>query len=157
MANLKEIRGRIKSIKSIQKVTSAMKMVAAAKLRTSQANMELCRPYSNRISMLLNDLLLECDNSNFDLNKQLINLAENSDILIHDAHFTDADLINHKGWGHSSWETTIKLAEKVNVNKAVLYHYNPLYNDNQLLEIENKAKKAFPNTIASKQGLKINF
>ena len=36
MANLKEIRGRIKSIKSIQKVTSAMKMVAAAKLRTSQ-------------------------------------------------------------------------------------------------------------------------
>jgi len=70
MANLKEIRGRIKSIKSIQKVTSAMKMVAAAKLRTSQSNMEQCRPYSNRISMLLNDLLLECDNSNFDLMKK---------------------------------------------------------------------------------------
>ena len=70
MANLKEIRGRIKSIKSIQKVTSAMKMVAAAKLRTSQSNMEQCRPYSNRISMLLNDLLLECNNSNFDLMKK---------------------------------------------------------------------------------------
>ncbi len=70
MANLKEIRGRIKSIKSIQKVTSAMKMVAAAKLRTSQSNMEQCRPYSNRISMLLNDLLLECDSSNFDLMKK---------------------------------------------------------------------------------------
>ena len=70
MANLKEIRGRIKSIKSIQKVTSAMKMVAAAKLRTSQSNMEQCRPYSNRISMLLNDLLLECYNSNFDLMKK---------------------------------------------------------------------------------------
>ena len=61
MANLKEIRGRIKSIKSIQKVTSAMKMVAAAKLRTSQSNMEQCRPYSNKISTLVNDLLLECD------------------------------------------------------------------------------------------------
>ena len=67
MANLKEIRGRIKSIKSIQKVTSAMKMVAAAKLRTSQSNMEQCRPYSNKISMLMNDLLLECNDISFDL------------------------------------------------------------------------------------------
>ena len=67
MANLKEIRGRIKSITSIQKVTSAMKMVAAAKLRTSQSNMEQCRPYSNKISILLNDLLSDCDNVNFDL------------------------------------------------------------------------------------------
>ncbi len=67
MANLKEIRGRIKSITSIQKVTSAMKMVAAAKLRTSQSNMEQCRPYSNKISILLNDLLAECNNANFDL------------------------------------------------------------------------------------------
>jgi len=67
MANLKEIRGRIKSIKSIQKVTSAMKMVAAAKLRTSQSNMEQCRPYSNKISMLVNDLLLECNDISFDL------------------------------------------------------------------------------------------
>ena len=67
MANLKEIRGRIKSITSIQKVTSAMKMVAAAKLRTSQSNMEQCRPYSNKISSLLNDLLGECDSANFKL------------------------------------------------------------------------------------------
>jgi len=67
MANLKEIRGRIKSITSIQKVTSAMKMVAAAKLRTSQSNMEQCRPYSNKISILLNDLLSDCDKANFNL------------------------------------------------------------------------------------------
>jgi len=70
MANLKEIRGRIKSIKSIQKVTSAMKMVAAAKLRNSQSNMEQCRPYSKKISILMNDLLSECGNSSFDLMKQ---------------------------------------------------------------------------------------
>jgi len=67
MANLKEIRGRIKSITSIQQVTSAMKMVAAAKLRTSQLNMEQCRPYSNEVSNLMNNLLLDCDNSIFSL------------------------------------------------------------------------------------------
>ena len=67
MANLKEIRGRIKSITSIQQVTSAMKMVAAAKLRTSQLNMEQCRPYSNEVSNLMNNLLLDCDSSTFAL------------------------------------------------------------------------------------------
>ncbi|OUX37512.1 MAG: ATP synthase F1 subunit gamma [Candidatus Pelagibacter sp. TMED273] len=67
MANLKEIRGRIKSIKSIQKVTSAMKMVAAAKLRTSQSNMEKCRPYSGKITSLLNDLIFECNPNDYDL------------------------------------------------------------------------------------------
>ena len=39
MANLKNIRSQIKSVTSIQKVTKAMKMVAAAKLRKSQENM----------------------------------------------------------------------------------------------------------------------
>ena len=67
MANLKEIRNRIKSIKSIQKVTSAMKMVAAAKLRTSQNNMERCRPYSQKISHLINDMLFEVEKTNFGL------------------------------------------------------------------------------------------
>ena len=69
MANLKEIRGRIKSIKSIQKVTSAMKMVAAAKLRTSQSNMEQCRPYSSKITTLLNDLMSDCNPNDYDLMK----------------------------------------------------------------------------------------
>ena len=40
MASLKDIRDRIKSVKSIQKVTSAMKMVAAAKVRKAQEKME---------------------------------------------------------------------------------------------------------------------
>ena len=48
MANLKNIRSQIKSVTSIQKVTKAMKMVAAAKLRKSQENMEKARPYSER-------------------------------------------------------------------------------------------------------------
>lgn len=50
MANLKDIRDRIKSVKSIQKVTKAMKMVAAAKMRRAQENMEQARPYSSRLT-----------------------------------------------------------------------------------------------------------
>ena len=61
MANLKDIRDRIKSVKSIQQVTGAMKMVAAAKMRRAQENMEKARPYSIRMAELLNTLIPEID------------------------------------------------------------------------------------------------
>ena len=45
MATLKDLRNRIKSVKSTQKITKAMKMVAAAKLRKAQDRAEKGRPY----------------------------------------------------------------------------------------------------------------
>src|SRR3546814_14610487 len=49
MANLKELKGRINSVKSTQKITKAKKMVAAAKLRKAQAAAEAARPYAERL------------------------------------------------------------------------------------------------------------
>ena len=61
MANLKDIRDRIKSVKSIQKVTKAMKMVAAAKMRRAQERMEQSRPYSNSLAEVIQHLLPDVD------------------------------------------------------------------------------------------------
>jgi F-type H+-transporting ATPase subunit gamma len=61
MANLKDIRDRIKSVKSIQKVTKAMKMVAAAKMRRAQERMEESRPYSNSLAEVIQHLLPDVD------------------------------------------------------------------------------------------------
>ena len=59
MANLKNIQTQIKSVSSIQKVTKAMKMVAAAKLRRAQDRMEKARPYSERLENLIGTLLID--------------------------------------------------------------------------------------------------
>ena len=63
MASLKDLRNKIKSIKSIQQVTNAMRMVAAAKLRKSQENMEQSRPYTNAIEEMINHLIPDIDRS----------------------------------------------------------------------------------------------
>ena len=63
MANLKDIRNRIKSVTSIQQVTRAMKMVAAAKLRKSQERMEQSRPYATRLENLIQSLLPDVNRS----------------------------------------------------------------------------------------------
>ena len=61
MANLKDIRNRIKSVKSIQKVTKAMKMVAASKMRRAQERTEEARPYAKRLAEIINHLLPDVD------------------------------------------------------------------------------------------------
>ena len=67
MANLKDIRNRIKSVKSIEQVTRAMKMVAAAKLRKSQERMEQARPYARRLEEIIQSLLPSVDRNMLDL------------------------------------------------------------------------------------------
>lgn len=54
---LKEVRERIKSIKSTQQITNAMKMVAAAKLRKATDGIQQMRPYSNKLSYMLQNIV----------------------------------------------------------------------------------------------------
>lgn len=61
MANLKELRSRITSVSSTMQITSAMKMVSAAKLSKAQDAIESMRPYSQKLSQLLQDLSATLD------------------------------------------------------------------------------------------------
>jgi len=61
MANLKEIRNRITSIGSTMKITKAMKMVSAAKLKKAQDAITAMRPYSNKLTELLQNLSATLD------------------------------------------------------------------------------------------------
>ncbi len=56
MANLKDLKSRIASVKKTQKITSAMKMVAAAKLRRAQEGAEEARPYAERMERMLTSI-----------------------------------------------------------------------------------------------------
>ncbi|MCK0130559.1 ATP synthase F1 subunit gamma [Flavobacteriaceae bacterium F08102] len=61
MANLKEIRNRIASIGSTMQITSAMKMVSAAKLKKAQDAITAMRPYANKLTELLQNLSASLD------------------------------------------------------------------------------------------------
>ena len=61
MPSLKDLKTRINSVKSTQKITSAMKMVAAAKLRRAQDSAERGRPYADRMQQIINSLAAKAD------------------------------------------------------------------------------------------------
>ena len=57
MASLKEVKGRIASVNNTRKITSAMKMVASAKLHKAQAAIENMLPYERRLNHILTNFL----------------------------------------------------------------------------------------------------
>ena len=63
MASLRDIRKRIKSVKNTQKITKAMKMVAAAKLKRAQENAEAARPYANKMDEVVAGLMQNAGSS----------------------------------------------------------------------------------------------
>jgi len=56
MASLKELRGRIRSVKNTQQITKTMKMVAAAKVRRARLNCDMARPYAERMQEVLKNM-----------------------------------------------------------------------------------------------------
>jgi len=64
MANLRDIRTRISSIKNTQQITKAMKMVAAAKLRKAQQKMQQTRPYAKKMGDVVTRLVENSDVDN---------------------------------------------------------------------------------------------
>lgn len=77
MATLRDIKNRIKGVKSTQQITKAMKMVAAAKLRRAQVNVVNARPYARKIWESLSNLATETDlNTNpFFIKREVKNVA----------------------------------------------------------------------------------
>jgi F-type H+-transporting ATPase subunit gamma len=70
MANLKEIRTRLSSVKTTRQITSAMKMVSAAKLRKAQDAILQMRPYANSLQQIIDDLSRNEESEGADLYKK---------------------------------------------------------------------------------------
>ena len=56
MASLKDLRDRISSVQSTRKITSAMKLVAGARLKKAQTEAESSRPYTNRMQKIIDNI-----------------------------------------------------------------------------------------------------
>ena len=79
MANLKEIRNRIVSVSSTMQITSAMKMVSAAKLKKAQDAITSMRPYASKLNNLIQNLSSSLEP---DMNSPFVSVREKSSILL---------------------------------------------------------------------------
>ena len=69
----------------------------------------------------------------------LIHQAQDADLWILDAHFTEKEKKNRVGWGHSSHIEATRLALRAEVKTVVLFHHNPYHDDDQLDQMHEEA------------------
>ena len=94
----------------------------------------------------------------------LVSFAQGTDLLIHDAQYTDAHYwgeapgcANTQGYGHSTISMACQVANAAQVGGLALFHHSPEYDDERLDQIEAEAKTLFPEALMAYEGLMIRL
>ena len=85
--------------------------------------------------------------------RTVLDLVDGTDVMIYDAAYTDAELPRYRGWGHSTWEEGVRLADAANVDRLVLFHHDPTHDDDTMDRIATAAAERRPGTITAHEGL----
>ncbi len=97
-----------------------------------------------------------------DRDSKLIEFAKGADLLIFDAMYSEDEYNGVAGppkigWGHSTWENSIKVAEGAGVGRLCLFHHDPTRNDAALDELLGKVRKHRKEAIAAAEGQTIKL
>ena len=130
MANLRDIRNRISSIKNTQKITKAMQMVAAAKLRKAQNRMNEARPFASKVEEVIKRLV-----SNSGYNNELLRTSENPESVLFIIVGSDRGLCG--GFNNNLFK---EVEERISKEYAEFQESNNL----DMITIGRKAKGYFP-------------
>jgi ribonuclease BN (tRNA processing enzyme) len=84
--------------------------------------------------------------------KTLCREPKPTDLLIIDAHFDRAHQEAFAGWGHTSWEDDLDIAESAGIRRVLLGHHAPEANDETLKDLETHAKKCLPGAALARAG-----
>ena len=95
------------------------------------------------------------------LDENVLWLSRDADVMIYDATYTDNEYHSEKsskvGWGHSTWQEAVKIAKAANVKQLVIFHHDPLHNDDFMDEIAQDTAEQFPNSVVAKEGMVIDL
>lgn len=93
--------------------------------------------------------------------RRLVQFASGADLLIHDAQYQEADYMNpaapRQGYGHSTPRMACAVAQASGVHQLVLFHHDPMHDDETIAAMEAEAQSMFPATTAAYEGLAITL
>lgn len=85
----------------------------------------------------------------------LVRFAAGTDLLIYDSSYTDAEYRTRAGWGHSTWQAAVALAEAAGAGRLVLFHHDPDHDDDMMDAIGREAAARLPGTLVAAEGLEL--
>ncbi len=82
-------------------------------------------------------------------------LIQGVDLMIYDCTYTDAEFPTKVGWGHSTWQEAVRLAQAGGVKRLAIFHHDPEHTDPVMAEIEAEAKAAWDGAFVARDGMEI--
>lgn len=89
--------------------------------------------------------------------QRLINFARGADLLIHDAQYNLREYQMFQGFGHSTYQMACEVAKKAEVEKLLLFHHDPKHSDQELSDLESKAREIFPESYMATESMEFIF
>jgi phosphoribosyl 1,2-cyclic phosphodiesterase len=80
-----------------------------------------------------------------------------TDVLIYDSTYTDAEYLGRIGWGHSTWQEAIRIGTAANVKRIVLFHHDPSHDDLFMRQLEAEALKVSDSVLVSRDGMLLSI
>jgi phosphoribosyl 1,2-cyclic phosphodiesterase len=90
------------------------------------------------------------------IDENIVKLAENADLLIHDGQYTDEEYKKYWGWGHSTWRQAVEVATRAKVKRLIITHHDPDHDDNFLDLMEKECKEEFADCVFAKEGMEVS-
>lgn len=87
------------------------------------------------------------------LDQTLIAFIRDADLLIYDCTFDDRDFDRFVGWGHSTWQEAVRLADAANVSQLALFHHDPANTDEKLDARLKELHALRPQDVIAQEGL----
>ena len=84
--------------------------------------------------------------------KELVSLARDADLVVYDTTFTEQEIVSRAGWGHSTWERGVRLADQAGAKQLCLFHHDPSHDDDFMEALAAEANDARPGTITAREG-----
>jgi phosphoribosyl 1,2-cyclic phosphodiesterase len=95
------------------------------------------------------------------LDEQVLWLSRGADVLIYDSTYTDEEYnsptSSKVGWGHSTWQEAVKIAQAAGVKQLVLFHHDPQHDDAFMDRVAEQAKQVYANTLVAQEGMAIQL
>jgi phosphoribosyl 1,2-cyclic phosphodiesterase len=90
-------------------------------------------------------------------NQQLIDFMRDADLAVYDCTFDDGEFRERQGWGHSTWQEGLRLAEAAEVKSFGIFHHDPERSDDALLAIEKAAQDRLPQSFVARDFMRIEI
>ncbi|MCZ6589019.1 MAG: MBL fold metallo-hydrolase [Alphaproteobacteria bacterium] len=87
------------------------------------------------------------------LDQNIIDLIAGADIFIYDCTYTEEEYPNYKGWGHSTWQAGVALADAAKVGIFVVFHHEPMHDDVFMDAIAEQASAKRSGTVVAREGM----